>query len=172
MFYTYDYGYHASPVEIPSSLMALVQFLPFIVLGLAILMVIAWCKLFAKAGLPWERVFVPAYGAYWQYKVAGVQWIFWTNLVMGIVFSVLVSFSGFDGGSAAILLLLYATVGIVLWCIYGVRLAQAYGKGGAFALGLILLPFIFVPILGFGQAVYTGPYRKWLENDYSRQAAE
>ena len=46
------------------------------------------------------------------------------------------------------------------------------GKGGAFALGLILLPFIFVPILGFGQAVYTGPYRKWLENDYSRQAAE
>ncbi len=35
--------------------------------------------------------------------------------------------------------------------------AKAFGKGGGFVVGLILLPFIFWPILGFGGATYTRP---------------
>ena len=35
-------------------------------------------------------------------------------------------------------------------------LTKAFGKGVGFAVGLILLPFIFMPVLGFGDAQYVG----------------
>jgi hypothetical protein len=37
-----------------------------------------------------------------------------------------------------------------------VALAAKFGKGVGFAIGLIFLPFIFYPILGFGDAQYSG----------------
>ena len=36
-------------------------------------------------------------------------------------------------------------------------LANAFGKGGGFAAGVILLGFIFFPILAFGSSQYQGP---------------
>jgi len=35
-------------------------------------------------------------------------------------------------------------------------LAQAFGKGIGYMLGLILLPFVFFPLLGFGDAQFQG----------------
>ncbi|MCG2679668.1 MAG: DUF5684 domain-containing protein [Kiritimatiellae bacterium] len=37
-----------------------------------------------------------------------------------------------------------------------VAFAKAFNKGGGFAVGLIFLPFIFYPILAFGNATYQG----------------
>jgi hypothetical protein len=34
--------------------------------------------------------------------------------------------------------------------------ARNFGKSGAFVVGMIFLPFIFFPILGFGSATYRG----------------
>ena len=39
-------------------------------------------------------------------------------------------------------------------------LSRSFGKGIDFTLGLILLGFIFFPILGFGSAKYVGPAAK------------
>lgn len=36
-------------------------------------------------------------------------------------------------------------------------LAKSFGKGIGFTLGLIFLSFIFIPLLGFGDARYEGP---------------
>jgi hypothetical protein len=36
-------------------------------------------------------------------------------------------------------------------------LAKSFRQGTGFAIGLIFLPFIFIPILGFGDASYAGP---------------
>ena len=36
-------------------------------------------------------------------------------------------------------------------------LAKLFGKSGAYAIGLIFLPFIFLPILAFGDSQYQGP---------------
>jgi len=36
-------------------------------------------------------------------------------------------------------------------------LSKSFGKNEAFTVGLIFLPFIFYPILGFGSAKYQGP---------------
>jgi hypothetical protein len=38
-----------------------------------------------------------------------------------------------------------------------IALAEKFGKGAGFGIGLAFLPFIFYPILGFGSATYVGP---------------
>jgi hypothetical protein len=35
-------------------------------------------------------------------------------------------------------------------------LAKSFGKGALFTLGLVFLPFIFFPVLAFGDAEYKG----------------
>lgn len=38
-----------------------------------------------------------------------------------------------------------------------IGLAKVYGKSGVYAVGLIFLSFIFLPLLAFGNAEYEGP---------------
>jgi Family of unknown function (DUF5684) len=57
-----------------------------------------------------------------------------------------------------IFLFLIPSVDIVVYVIVYYNLAKSLAKGAAFAVGLIILPFIFIPILGFGSAIYAGPW--------------
>ena len=63
-------------------------------------------------------------------------------------------------GKPAIWVLLY----LFLAPIFGIwvtnLLSKSFGKGVGFTIGLLLLPFIFYPILGFGDAKYEGPAGK------------
>jgi Family of unknown function (DUF5684) len=56
-----------------------------------------------------------------------------------------------------IVLLLIPIVNIVVVIVVAIDLAKAFGRGGGFAIGLFLLPPIFLLILGFGSARYVGP---------------
>jgi len=42
-----------------------------------------------------------------------------------------------------------------LICLIPFGIARQFGKGRLFGLGLLLLPFVFFPILGFGSARYS-----------------
>jgi hypothetical protein len=53
-----------------------------------------------------------------------------------------------------IILLLIPLVNIVISLILSLNLAKSFGKGGGFGVGIWLLGFIFIPILGFGSATY------------------
>ena len=59
-----------------------------------------------------------------------------------------------------IILLFIPFVNIIVFIIVYLDLAKAFGKGVGFAVGLILLGFIFLPILGFGSARYVGPVHR------------
>jgi hypothetical protein len=48
-------------------------------------------------------------------------------------------------------------INVVVWIIVSIDMAKSFAKGTAFAVGLIFLPFIFIPILGFGPAGYVEP---------------
>ena len=48
-------------------------------------------------------------------------------------------------------------VSVVIWIIVAIDLAKSFDKSTGFAVGVIFLPFIFIPILGFGDSQYTGP---------------
>jgi hypothetical protein len=103
-----------------------------IYLTLLVLVVVGGWKVFVKAGQPGWAVLVPIYNVYVFLKVAGKPW-WW------------------------LLLLLIPFVGLVVAIIATVAFAQRFGKGGGFAVGMIFLPFIFYPILGFGDAQYSPP---------------
>lgn len=88
-------------------------------------------KVFTKAGEPGWAAIVPIYNTYILLKIAGKPW-WW------------------------LLLLLIPFVNFVVAILALIALAQAFGKGTGFALGLIFLSPIFIPILGFGSAQYIG----------------
>ena len=144
-----------------SGLELFAMFLPLLLMLFVILILIAWCKLFRKAGLPWERMFVPVYSSYWMYKIAGAKKIFWTNLIISIVMMlssaiILPFMNSADSAVVVVSLLCLALVVtvLVLYCVYCVKLSKAFGHGGGFAFGLIVLYPIFIMILGFGSSEY------------------
>ncbi len=103
-----------------------------IVLVAALLMVIALWKIFTKAGKPGWAVLVPIYNLVILFQIVGRPWWY-------------------------IFLMLVPGAQIVLWGIVALNLARVFEKNWAFGLGIFLLPFIFIPVLGFGKAVYMSP---------------
>jgi hypothetical protein len=59
-----------------------------------------------------------------------------------------------------IILMLIPIVNIIVWIVVSFDLAKSFGKGIGFGLGLAFLGFIFVPILGFGDARYQRAYAR------------
>jgi Family of unknown function (DUF5684) len=98
-------------------------------LAFVVFMIVTMWKIFTKAGEPGWACLVPIYNTCVWLKIAGKP-MWW------------------------ILLLLIPIVNIVIAIIAVVGLANKFGKGGGFAVGLIFLGFIFYPILAFGDAEY------------------
>lgn len=151
-----------------STVLAMLGTYAFMVIGLYVVQVIAYWKLFTKAGEAGWKSIIPIYNTYILFKIAWKTKFFWIMLAVGIV-------GGFIGGILAALLsdtaaVVAAVAMIVYWIIaifalvieilLCVKLAQAYGKGGGFAVGLIFLNIIFILILAFGSAQYRGPQQK------------
>ena len=55
-----------------------------------------------------------------------------------------------------IVLLLIPLINIVILIMVSIALAEKFGKGGGFAVGMVFLPFVFYPILGFGDERFQG----------------
>ncbi len=55
-----------------------------------------------------------------------------------------------------IILLLIPCINFVVLAIVYMDVAQKFGKSAAYGIGMWLLGFIFIPMLGFGDAEYTG----------------
>jgi len=102
-----------------------------LVLGLSVLMLAAMWKVFTKAGRPGWACIVPIYNIIVLLDVVGKP-VWW------------------------IVLYFIPIANIVVGIMVMIALAENFGKGGGFAAGLIFLPIIFWPILGFGSAKYQG----------------
>ncbi|MGM0626670.1 MAG: DUF5684 domain-containing protein, partial [Candidatus Fermentibacterota bacterium] len=55
-----------------------------------------------------------------------------------------------------IILMFIPFVNIIIAIIIAVAIAEKFGKTSGFAIGMILLPVVFYPILAFGDARYQG----------------
>lgn len=144
--------------------------LVILALGITALMCVAMWRLFRKAGLPGWAIFVPGYNMWVYYKMCWKKmWPFWSVLgcivgsfVLSFVPIYLMYIYGYTLYYRALsvtrmLSLLIVVYVWVLSILTYVRMARAFGKGGGFAVGLIFLSPIFVPILAFGSAEYIGP---------------
>jgi hypothetical protein len=103
----------------------------FWLLCLAVAIIAGW-KLFTKAGQPGWAAIIPIYNLYVMTKIVGRPW-WW------------------------LLLCLIPLVNIIIAFILAWDLAKSFGQSLMFAIGLMLLGFIFYPILAFGPATYKGP---------------
>jgi hypothetical protein len=94
-----------------------------------VLMIAGMWKIFSKAGKPGWAAIVPFYNYVVLCQVAGRPgWWFFLLLICLPIFFIIICFD----------------------------LAKRFGQGAGFAIGLILLPFVFFPVLGFGSAQYQG----------------
>lgn len=104
------------------------------ILYIVVVVFMVYClwRVFSKAGKPGWAAIVPFYNVIVELEIVGKPW-YW------------------------LLLMLIPVVNIVLAIIVMARMAKVFGKGGGFAVGLVLLPFIFIPILAFDSSTYLGP---------------
>ena len=106
-----------------------------IVLVIAVVCLVGMWKMFVKAGKPGRGAIIPFYNTYCLFEMSfGTGWLF--------------------------LLLFVPCVNAVIMIVMWIKLAQAFGKGAAFGVGILFLPFIFLPMLGFGDAQFIGPVKK------------
>ncbi len=100
-------------------------------LVIAVIMIVSVWKIFDKAGEPGWAAIIPIYNLYVMLKVAGKPgwWL---------------------------ILFFIPLVNFIIFIITDLALAEKFGKGVGFAIGMILLPIIFFPILAFGDARYAG----------------
>ncbi len=101
-------------------------------MGVFVLLIIAsmW-KVFVKAGKPGWASLIPIYNVIVLLEIAGKP-IWW----------IIMFFIPFVNFIAAFLVM--------------IPLAEKFGKGAGFGIGLALLPFVFFPMLAFGDAEYRG----------------
>jgi hypothetical protein len=95
-------------------------------------MIASGWKIFSKAGKPGWASIVPFYNTIVLLEIVGEPW-WW------------------------LLLLLIPYLNFIILILIIHKLSLSFGKGVGFTLGLILLFFIFLPILAFGDAKYLGP---------------
>jgi Na+-translocating ferredoxin:NAD+ oxidoreductase RnfE subunit len=101
-------------------------------LAVAVLMIAAIWKLFSKANEPGWASIIPIYNLVVALRIIGRPW--WLVLIM-----------------------LIPGAQIVVGVILALGLARSFGKETGFAIGMLFLPEVFIPILAFGDATYQGP---------------
>jgi hypothetical protein len=86
-------------------------------------------KIFAKAGQPGWAAIVPIYNAIVMLQIANKP-IWW------------------------IILFFIPIVNLVIAILVAIEIAKKFNQGAGFGIGMVFLPFIFYPMLGFGSATY------------------
>jgi hypothetical protein len=99
--------------------------------ALIIFMVVVMWKIFTKAGKPGWAAIIPIYNIVVLVEIVGKP-VWW------------------------VILMLVPCANIVMMILLNLELAKSFGKSTGFGVGLILLPFIFLPMLAFGDAEYQG----------------
>ena len=98
-----------------------------IMVALILLSIAAMWKVFERAGEPGWAALVPIYNLYVMTKVAQVSWLW-------------------------ILAMIIPVLNIIAAFVIGIGIAKRFGKGTGYGIGLTLLPFIFYPMLAWGDA--------------------
>ena len=145
--YNYGYGYTttaAATAGLAVGIIILIIFLALIAIAAYVVSRVGLMKVFKKAGKPSWAAWVPIYSDVLLCEIAGIdpRWIL-IVLYSGVV--CIIPILGW---------LLYLAILVYFSILLYVSLARAFGKSDGFAVGLILIDFVFIPILGFGDAKY------------------
>lgn len=138
-----------------------------VVIGIAwyIIQVVAYWKIFTKAGKPGWHSLIPVLNEWDKTDLSWSRTMAWVLLALMILSSILSGASGrpvnaegeASGSGFPGMLSVIVTVGLVIISLISeYKLAKAFGKGFGFFLGLVFLNPIFKVILGFDGSQYLG----------------
>ena len=116
-------------MELSEELAALIPILQ--IAFLAIVYIANW-KIFEKAGKPGWTGLIPVYNIVVLLEIVGKPW--WWILL---------------------LLVPFVNIVIAIWTLH--LLSLSFGQNAGFTIGLVILTFIFYPLLAFGEYRYQGP---------------
>ncbi len=94
------------------------------------LIIIPMCLVFVKAGRKWWEAIIPIYNLYVLTVIIGKPWCFIVGFFIPFV-------------------------NFIVSVFFYYHLSKRFGHDVPFTLGLVFLPLIFLPILGYGSATYT-----------------
>lgn len=101
-------------------------------LAISVIVIIGLWKVFEKAGKPGWASLIPIYNTIILLEIIGkpMIWILWLLIpCVNIIFGI--------------------------WALN--LLNKSFGKSEGYTVGTIIFPYIFIPLLGFGDAKYLGP---------------
>ncbi len=162
-YYDSSYGVYESSTLSTGAVVADV----IISLAFTALAIIAYWRIFVKAGEAGWKAIIPFYNAYTALKLFWKTAIFWIGigLLIGIYIggfmagygiSALAIYGG--GGNAAVMVIGFilafgcGITAFVLEIMFLNRVSKAFGHGAGFTVGLVFLNFIFILILAFGKS--------------------
>ncbi len=93
--------------------------------------IVGMWKCFEKAGKPGWAAIIPIYNIIVMLEIVGRP-LWW------------------------IILFFIPVVSVIAFVIVSIDFAKSFGKDAAYGIGLFILPFVFYPLLGFGDAKYVG----------------
>ena len=102
-----------------------------IYLGVMLIALFGLWKMYEKAGKPGWAAIIPIYNVIVMLEIVARP-LWW------------------------VVLMFIPLVNVVVYILVLVELARRFGKGVGYAIGMLFLPFIFFPLLGFGDATYRG----------------
>lgn len=123
-------------------------------------------KMYRKAGEHGFAFLIPFYGSYVYYRMTfGIGWLFLVPTLLFSAASFLLNMAetGLAIGTTdalmaalfcAILSLILVAVCLIITLVSDYKLAKAFGHGFGYFLGIVFLPYIFIPILGFGRSAF------------------
>lgn len=126
-------GYGSAPSPAATALVGLFSGVFLLIwLAVLVLLIIAFWRIFTKAGEPGWASLIPFYNTYIMYKIAwGNGWLFLLSFI--------------------------PLVGMFVALVALYKLCVAFDHGAGFFLGLLFLSPIFLLILAFGSSEYVGP---------------
>lgn len=89
--------------------------------------IVGMYKIFEKMGVPGWKSLVPIMNIYAWSEVMGLKWWF----------------------------MFIPLLNVYLLFMLSLNTAKSFGKSGGYAIGFLLLPFVFMPMLGFSDAKFT-----------------
>ncbi|NLC48148.1 MAG: signal peptidase I, partial [Tenericutes bacterium] len=119
-----------------SAILAALVAYAFVIFVIWIVTVIGTWKIYEKAQRPGWASIIPIYSQYVLFEMVGMKGWY--------IFLAFIPFFG-------------AIIVAIMAIIAYVKLAACFKKETLFAIGLILLPVVFFPILGFDSSTYTKP---------------
>ncbi len=129
---THSYGNSANLATAGLAIGGFMIFIWILSLVLIVIKLIGLWKVFSKAGhAGWESL-IGGHNIFVELEMAGIKG-YWFFLLFVPIANIVVTF----------------------W--KDIELAKSFGKGTGFGVGMALLPWIFIPILGFGKSEYMGP---------------